>query len=157
MVILAVVAAVALAACGGDERPRRSLPALTAAAEAICADGAARAERLRADAQPGARGATAAREIAVTRAALRTQIGGFRRLRGPEATDAPIADLVRYLESADAGLAVIERAAARDDLTVDEAVRSRPAVVGRVNRASAQAADQLVALGWLGCVVLPGG
>jgi len=152
-----VAAAVALGACGGDAPPRRSFAALTTEAEAICADGAARAERLRADAQPGARGGAAAREIAATRAALRTQVDGFRRLRGPEATDAQVADLVRHLESADEGLAVIERAAARDDLTVDEAVRSRPAVVGRVNRASAQAADELVALGWLGCVGLGGG
>lgn len=152
-----LLAAVVLAACGDDAPPRRSLPALTAEAEAICADGAARAERLRADARPGARGPDAAREIGATRATLRTQIEGFGRLRGPEATDAQIADLVGYLEAADAGLAVLQRVAASGDRTVDEAIGARPAVVGRVNRASAQAADALVALGWLGCVGLAAG
>jgi hypothetical protein len=152
-----VLVATTLTACGGDPGPRRSLASLTAAAEAVCADGAARAERLRTGAQPGARGKAAAREIAATRSALRTQLDGFGRLRGPEATDDQISALVRHLETADAGLAALQRAAASGDLTVDEAIRARPAVVGRVNRASAQAADVLVALGWLGCVGLAAG
>ena len=63
---------------------------------------------------------------------------------------------MRHLRAAAGGLEALRDAAVDDDLTVDEAVRANPEVVERVNRSSAQAADDLVALDWLTCIGIAG-
>jgi len=159
VVLAAVVGASVLSACGGGSADRLSRRALTREAERICAAGQAEADRLRAEAQADARGADAATEIDATLEALDTQIQGFEDLRGPAGTDDALATLVRHLRAAAAGLGELRDVAVADDLTVDEAIRSNPDIVEAVNRSSAQAADDLVALGWLTCVGVaePGG
>jgi len=147
-----VVAGGLLAGCGGGGPDRVSARALTRQAEAVCADGQKEADRLRNQAEPGAHGEAAAKEIDATRAVLETQIRGFEDLRGPKSTDADLDALLGHLRAAADGLQTLRDAAAADDLTVDEAIRANPDVVTRVNLSSAQAKDDLVALGWLTCV-----
>ncbi len=141
-----------LIGCGGGQPDRVSARALARQAEAVCADGQKEADRLRNQADPGARGEAAAKEIDATRAVLDTQIQGFEDLRGPKSTDADIDALLGHLRAAADGLETLRAAAADDDLTVEEAIRANPDVVAQVNLASAQSKDDLVALGWLTCV-----
>jgi len=150
---VAVVGATLLPGCGGGgDDARRSKAALAREAEAVCAEGTKESDRLRAEAQPGARGEAAGKEIDATRAALEAQIEGFADLRGPESTDDDIAALLRHLRAAAAGLAELRAAAVDGDLTVDEAIAANPELVQRINRSGAQAADDLVALDWLTCI-----
>jgi hypothetical protein len=147
-----VIAGGLLAGCGGGEPDRVSARALARQGEAVCADGQKEADRLRNQADPGAHGEAAAKEIDATRAVLETQIQGFEDLRGPESTDADLDALVRHYRAAADGLETLRDAAADDDLTVDEAIQANADVVQQVNRSSAQGKDDLVALGWLTCV-----
>ncbi|MFM8302960.1 MAG: hypothetical protein ACKOA9_01480 [Actinomycetota bacterium] len=146
-----------LAGCGGGGSARLSADALDRRARAVCAAGQEEADRLRSEAAPGARGEAAAREIDATREVLESQIRGFAGLRGPASTDEDLDRLVGHLRAAAAGLATLRDVAAARDLTVDETIRARGDVVEQVNRSSAQAADDLVALGWLTCIGLTGG
>jgi hypothetical protein len=147
-----------LSACGGgDDAERLSADALTRRAESICAAGKREADRLRRRAEIGARGEAAAEEIDATLEALGTQIDGFEGLRGPATTDDRRTALVRHLRAAADGLAELRQTVIDDDLTVDEAIAARPGLVRRVNRSSAQAADDLVALDWLSCIGVAGG
>lgn len=153
MAVLAgvLLAGVLLAACGGGGTDRLSRAALADRAEAVCRAGQEEADRLRAEAEPGARGQQAAKEIDATLEALDTQIEGFEGLRGPERTDDDVRALVRHLRAAAAGVERLREVVIEDDLTVDEAIRANTDVVDEVNRASARAADDLLALGWLAC------
>lgn len=137
---------------GGDDGERLSADALTRRARAICVAGKREADRLRREAAIGARGEDAAEEIDATLEALDTQIEGFADLRGPAATDDRIAALVRHLRAASEGLEELRDTVVDDDLTIDEAVARRQGLVQRINRSSAQAADELVALDWLDCI-----
>jgi len=145
---------VLLAGCGGgdDGGERLSRAALTREAEAVCDAGTKESDRLRADARPGARGEDAGKEIDATRAALEAQIDGFADLRGPASTDDDIAALLRHLRAASAGLERLRELAVDGDLTVVETIAANPDLVQRINRSSAQAADDLVALDWLTCI-----
>lgn len=155
--MLAVGAGGLLTGCGGGGSTERlSGAAVDREAARICAAGQKEADRLRGEAVPGAHGEAAAKEIDATIEALDTQIEGFADLRGPAATDDDVAALVRHLRAAAAGLTRLREAAVADDLTVDEAVQANPKVVRQVNRSSAQAADDLVALDWLTCIAAAG-
>lgn len=148
---VAVLAATLLVGCGGSAPERLSAEALDRRAQAVCAAGQKDADRLRRQAAPGARGDDAAREIDATRSVLESQIRAFEELRGPRSTDDDLERLVRHLRAAAAGLQRLRRAAA-DGLSIDETIQANGPIVERVNRSSAQAADDLVALGWLTCV-----
>ncbi len=146
-----------LSACGGGGEPDRvSRTAMVREADRVCTAGLRAADRLRAGAEPGARGEAAAGEIDASLEVLNRQIDAFADLRGPVATDAAREDAVRNLRAAADGLEALRKAAVEDDLTVDGAVRANPAVVGRVNRASAKASDALAELGFLTCIGFAG-
>lgn len=156
-VLACMLAGGLLTGCGGGSEPDRvSARALTREAEQICAAGKEESDRLRSRAVPGAHGEAAGTEIDATLEALDTQIEGFAALRGPAATDVHLEALVRHLRAAATGLEQLRDAAVAGDLTVDEAVQADPALVRRVNRSSAQASDDLVALGWPSCIGVAG-
>lgn len=148
----AVALLLVLAACGGGDTPRLSRAEMVRRADALCADLLADADRLRARADPGARGDAAADEIDDTVEVLRRQIDAFDDLRGPPSTDAARERVVGQLRIAADALDELSDKAEADDLTVDEAIRANAGLVGRVNRASARASDALVELGFLTCV-----
>lgn len=155
--LVAVVLTGVLEGCGGGDEPERlSRAALVDRVESVCAEGKREADRLRAQAEPGRRGEGAAAEVDATLEALNTQIDAFADLRGPASTDAPLARLVDQLRIAADGVEELREAVLDDDLTVDEALQQNPAVVERVNLASAEAADLLVDLGFLSCVGVAG-
>ena len=154
MALVAVLlASVVLAGCGGGGGGERlSKAAVTKRAEAVCAEGKKESDRLREQAQIGARGEAAGEEIDATRAALEAQIDGFADLRGPASTDDDIAALLKHLRAASAGLEDLKAAAVDGNLTVDDAISANPELIQQINRSGAQAADDLVALGWLTCI-----
>lgn len=121
-------------------------------ADALCAKGLRDADRLRADAQPGARGAAAAAEVDATLKVLDVQVDGIEDLRGPERTDAARERAVAQLRLA---AELIERLRDRivaRDLTINEAIQASPALVQRINRASARATDALADLRFFTCI-----
>lgn len=148
----AVALLLVLTACGGGDSTRLSRVEMVRRADALCADLLADADRLRARADPGARGDAASDEIDDTVEVLRRQIDAFDDLRGPPSTDAARERVVAQLRIAADALDELSDRAEADDLTVDEAIRANAGLIGRVNRASARASDALVDLGFLTCV-----
>jgi len=144
----------AAGAAGSD--PRLTRAGLIARADAVCAKGYAAAERLRASSHPTARGKAAARQIDATLVVLDRQIAAFADLRGPRDTDRLLARTVSALRTASSGLRDLRSATIRDGSSVDGAVAAHPALVRRINAASTTAADDLVRLGFLGCVAAQG-
>lgn len=144
------------AGCGGGAPERLSRADMVRQAERVCARGLEQAERLRAAAQPGARGAAAAAEVDAVLEALAVQIEGFADLRGPESTDATRTRAVDQLEVASDLLEDLRDEIVARDLTVNEAIQRKQELVGRINRASARANDALVDLGFLSCVGVTG-
>ena len=139
---------------GAAKSPRSTREEMVAQANAVCAQGLQEAEALRTTADPTARGAAAAAEVDATLASLNRQVTGLAKLRGPASTDAGIKTVVRQLRAAAAGLRQLQRVIVRNDSTINDAVRSSPSLVRRINLSTARANDALRKLGFLGCIGL---
>ena len=129
---------------------------LLAAADTVCAKGYADAEALRAANDPTATGKAAARQIDAALVVLDEQVRAFAKLRGPRRTDRLLERTVTELRRAAAGLRDLRGAIVAERETVDGAIRTHPALVARINSASTKASDDLVRLGFLGCVAAQG-
>ena len=151
-----VVAGPVRAAETTAREPRLTRAELLAQADAVCAEGYADAEALRAAADPTATGKAAARQIDATLAVLDRQVAAFATLRGPKDTDRLLARTVAELRRAAAGLRDLRSVVVAERATVDGAIRTRPGLVARINAASTQAGEDLVRLGFLGCIAAQG-
>lgn len=157
LVLALVVAGPAGAVVSGARpEPRLDRAELLAEADAVCADGFADAEALRAANDPTATGKAAARQIDATLVVLDRQVTAFSELRGPKETDRLLARTVAELRRAASGLRDLRSAVLAERSTVDGVIRTHPGLVARINAASTKAGDDLVRLGFLGCVAAQG-
>jgi len=155
--IATVVSGGLLAGCGTSEPDRVSKAAMVRKADKVCTAGLRDADRLRAQAKPGASGKAAGAEIDASIEVLQRQIDAFADLRGPASTDAAREQAVSQLGLARDGLERLRAAAVDHGLTVDAAIQANPGVVQQVNRASAKASDALGELGFLTCIGVASG
>lgn len=136
--------------------PRLTRAELLAEADAVCAAGFAEAEALRAATDPTATGRAAARQVDAALVVLDEQVSAFAALRGPKDTDRLLTRTVARLRRAATGLRDLREVIVADRSTVDGAIRSHPGLVARINAASTKASEDLVRLGFLGCVAAQG-
>jgi hypothetical protein len=149
---LALAFVVVVAAACSESNNRLSGAELVERADAICDVGRRDGRDLNRRVDPASKGAPLIQYLDASIALLRRQVDDLAALRGPVGRDATLRRAVRALRSASNGLRALRDAAEHDVQTLAEATQSNPAIVDRINGASARANVNLLRLGFDACV-----